>query len=129
MGYVVKHGGKYLCRQKTITHTGTHVFETWTEDLNKATVFYDPRKKHLFGDDVKFIEAAETRTVTLVSPSEEVLKHNWKFIGCSPHNGEYWYKCENCGASDWIASYGTLDQLLPEECNPPTSPQQQGETQ
>ncbi len=46
------------------------------------------------------------------------MKHNWKFLGCIPHNGEYWYMCENCGASDWIAGYGTLDQLLPEECSP-----------
>ena len=50
------------------------------------------------------------------------MKHNWKFLGCIPHNGEYWYKCENCGASDWIAGYGTLDQLLPEECVPPPKP-------
>ena len=57
------------------------------------------------------------------------MKHNWKFIGRSPHNWKYWYKCEKCGASDWVASYGARDQLLPEECNPPTSPQQQGETQ
>ena len=56
------------------------------------------------------------------------MKHNWKFTGCHPHNGEYWYKCENCGASDWISNYGTQDQLLPEACNPPASPQQQGET-
>lgn len=63
------------------------------------------------------------------NPSKgENMKHNWKFTGCHPHNGEYWYKCENCGASDWIAIYGTQDQLLPEECNPPTSPQKQGET-
>ena len=71
MGYVVKQGSKYLCQQKTLTHAGTHIFESWTEDLNKATVFYDPRKKHLFGDDAKFIAAMETRAVTLVSPGEK----------------------------------------------------------
>lgn len=31
--------------------------------------------------------------------------------GLSPHNGEYWYKCAYCGKKDWIASYGTYDQL------------------
>lgn len=45
------------------------------------------------------------------------MKHNWKFDGISIHNNEYWYKCELCGATDWIASYGTEDQLLPKECN------------
>jgi len=68
MGYVVKQGSKYLCQQKTITHTGVHTFETWTEHLNVATVFYDLKIKHLF-DDSEIIEAVETRTVTLVSPS------------------------------------------------------------
>lgn len=27
------------------------------------------------------------------------------------HNGEYYYKCTKCGASDWIASYGHLHEL------------------
>lgn len=27
------------------------------------------------------------------------------------HNGEYDYRCTECGASDWIAIYGTEDQL------------------
>ncbi len=68
MGYVVKEAGKYLCKQKTITHTGVHTFETWTEDINEATVFYDLQTRYLF-DDSEIIEATETRTVTLVSPS------------------------------------------------------------
>lgn len=38
-------------------------------------------------------------------------EHSIKFGGCSPHNGEYWHSCQSCGASDWIANYGTLDQL------------------
>ncbi len=71
MGYVVKECGRYLCQRKHHTHTGVHTFETWTEDVNEATVFYDPRTKHLFGDDAEFIEAAETRTVTLISRGEK----------------------------------------------------------
>lgn len=31
--------------------------------------------------------------------------------GVSSHNGEYWYRCTKCGMSDWIASYGTIEQL------------------
>lgn len=31
--------------------------------------------------------------------------------GHGGHNGEYDYICTKCGARDWIASYGTLDQL------------------
>ena len=38
-------------------------------------------------------------------------EHNIIGDGVSNHNGEYWYKCSKCGMSDWIASYGTLDQL------------------
>ena len=34
------------------------------------------------------------------------------YEGCSPHNGEYWYKCPRCGKSDWIASYGSPVGLL-----------------
>ncbi len=37
--------------------------------------------------------------------------HEIVFDGLSPHNGEYWYKCVKCGKSDWIASYGTINQL------------------
>lgn len=43
-------------------------------------------------------------------------KHKWVYDGLSPHNGEYWYKCTKCGATDWIASYGTIDQLTPKTC-------------
>lgn len=42
--------------------------------------------------------------------------HDWRYDGLSPHNGEYWYKCAICGATDWIASYGTVSQLMPEKC-------------
>jgi hypothetical protein len=42
--------------------------------------------------------------------------HNWRYSGLDPHKGEYWYKCARCGSSDWIASYGTMDQLAPREC-------------
>ena len=70
MGYVVKKAGRYLCKQKTITHTGIHTFETWTENLNKATVFYDLQTKYLF-DDSEIIEAVKTRTVTLVNKEDK----------------------------------------------------------
>lgn len=26
----------------------------------------------------------------------------------SPHNGEYWYKCTTCGASDWFGRNATV---------------------
>lgn len=38
-------------------------------------------------------------------------EHKIVYDGCAPHNGEYWYRCEVCGAMDWIASYGTETQL------------------
>lgn len=38
-------------------------------------------------------------------------EHKWVSDGLSSHNGEYWYKCIECGKTDWIASYGTMDQL------------------
>lgn len=31
--------------------------------------------------------------------------------GIDTHSGKYWYKCSECQASDWIASYGTKEQL------------------
>ncbi len=70
MGYVVKEAGRYLCKQKTITHTGVHIFEIWTENLNKATVFYDLQTRYLF-DDSEIIEAVETRTVTLINKEKQ----------------------------------------------------------
>lgn len=42
--------------------------------------------------------------------------HKWKYDGCSIHNGEYWYSCELCGHSDWIAGYSTIDGLGNGEC-------------
>lgn len=27
------------------------------------------------------------------------------FDFCSPHNGEYWYRCNTCGRTDWCAAY------------------------
>ena len=45
-------------------------------------------------------------------------EHDWEFDFCHPHNGEYWHTCKKCGATDWIASYGTLDQLMPAKCKP-----------
>ena len=72
MGYVVKKDDKYLCQQKTLRHTGVCMFETWTEDLNEATVFYDLQTKYLF-DDSEIIEAMETRTrtVTLINKEKQ----------------------------------------------------------
>ncbi len=70
MGYVVKEAGRYLCKQGSITHPGVHTFGTWTENLNEATVFYDQQTRRLFSG-AEFIEAMETRAVTLVSPGEK----------------------------------------------------------
>lgn len=39
-----------------------------------------------------------------------------KFDFVDGHKGDYWYKCEECGATDWFASYGrpsNLDECLP----------------
>ena len=44
-------------------------------------------------------------------------KHDWVADGVSMHNGEYWYVCRRCGKRDWIASYGTLEQIDGGECN------------
>lgn len=30
---------------------------------------------------------------------------NVEFTFVSPHNGEYWFKCKDCGATDWFAYY------------------------
>ena len=49
----------------------------------------------------------------------ETQAHDWRDDGLDTHKGEYWYRCALCGASDWIASYGTKDQLMPRECKPP----------
>jgi len=48
-------------------------------------------------------------------------EHKLKFTGCSPHNGEYWYECTVCRKTDWIASYGTEDQIYfyRTPCSPP----------
>lgn len=43
-------------------------------------------------------------------------RHDWKENGLDTHKGEYWYKCEKCGARDWIASYGSMNQLMPQYC-------------
>ena len=32
---------------------------------------------------------------------------------CSPHNGEYWYKCTTCGATDWCAYYDKFERNEP----------------
>lgn len=41
--------------------------------------------------------------------------------GVDKHKGEYWYKCRDCGRSDWIASYGTTRDLdfINKPCKPP----------
>lgn len=40
----------------------------------------------------------------------EPTDDRWKFQGSDSH-GQYYYKCEHCGEMDWIASYGTKEQL------------------
>lgn len=42
--------------------------------------------------------------------------HEWKPDGVDMHKGEYWYVCTRCGKKDWIASYGTLEQIDGGEC-------------
>lgn len=39
------------------------------------------------------------------------ISSKWEYVGCYKHNGEYVYKCTRCGETDWIASYGTEEQL------------------
>ena len=46
-------------------------------------------------------------------------EHDWRDDGLDTHRGEYWYRCARCGRADWIASYGTMDQLMPRKCEPP----------
>ena len=46
----------------------------------------------------------------------ELKTHDWKDDGVDLHKGEYWYHCAKCGRRDWIALYGTLDQLEPAVC-------------
>ena len=36
---------------------------------------------------------------------------SWKFTDIDSHRNEHWYACETCGATDWIASYGSISQL------------------
>lgn len=51
-------------------------------------------------------------------PSVDNSGHDWREEGVDTHKGAYWYRCLRCGASDWIASYGTQDQMMPPECSP-----------
>lgn len=39
------------------------------------------------------------------------MKCDVVFEYCSPHNGEYWYKCKTCGA--WFAYYDTPERDEP----------------
>lgn len=46
-------------------------------------------------------------------------QHEWVGDGHGGgHNGEYYYRCINCGVTDWISLYGTMDQLLKTPCRP-----------
>lgn len=70
------------------------------------------------------LEEGPKLTITYYPTDEEAealfkllnKQHDWVSDGVSIHNGEYWYRCTKCGTKDWIASYGTLDQLRPIEC-------------
>ena len=59
-----------------------------------------------------------------MTPTEHVYiaTHDWKDDGLDTHKGEHWYRCAKCGAQDWIASYGTKDQLMRTECHPKPAP-------
>jgi hypothetical protein len=43
--------------------------------------------------------------------NEYKLTHSIVEDGVDTHSGKYWYKCSKCNAKDWIAFYGTEDQL------------------
>ncbi|URI08786.1 hypothetical protein MW290_24730 [Aquincola tertiaricarbonis] len=70
----------------------------------------------LIGDCIASECAARTQPAPVAQdaqaePAKAATEHDIRSTGVSPHNGEHWYKCVKCNASDWIASYGTLDQL------------------
>lgn len=52
--------------------------------------------------------------------------HDWVADGVSMRKGEYWYKCRRCGKRDWIAGYGTLEQIDDGECNDKRAADSQG---
>lgn len=76
MGIVFKKGGKYLHYNEHTTHTGTHRYVSWVDDLQQATVFHRMPPLRLRQDeqlqDAERLEATETRTVTL-TPSSNPL--------------------------------------------------------
>ena len=41
------------------------------------------------------------------------MKCDVVFDYASSHNGEYWYKCKTCGATDWCAYYDKFDNDKP----------------
>jgi hypothetical protein len=58
------------------------------------------------------------KTLDLVdlNPAKE---HDWKSDGLGGgHNGEYYYRCSACGFTDWIALYGSVNQLAKTPCRP-----------
>lgn len=68
MGFVYRKDEKYLNYCETHTHTGTHRYVEWVDDLNKATVFYSlpPYQLRLSAlKEAERLEVIETRTVTL----------------------------------------------------------------
>lgn len=48
---------------------------------------------------------------TIFRKNKEVKQHKIISDGISGHNGEHWFKCIDCGKSDWIAGYGSESQL------------------
>lgn len=36
---------------------------------------------------------------------------SWKEDGVDKHTGKYYYVCSECGHTDWIATYGEIDEL------------------
>lgn len=55
--------------------------------------------------------------------SDNQYRHKWKYTGCHPHNGEYWYKCEICGKEDWVDRNSAIEKDIPFGCIPQEDPE------
>jgi len=48
----------------------------------------------------------------------DASKHDWKFHHREQNGRKHWYICSICGATDWLAGYKTVLEMLPTECKP-----------
>ena len=55
----------------------------------------------------EYIKVSEERDTTRPLFTDEAKEEtcNLEYMYCHPHNGEYWYRCTTCGATDWFARY------------------------